>query len=83
MYKRQSEDATPHKLQQARNRGSVARSPDLTGAVALLTGCLLYTSVTRKNASLADDDGGVTTYTLRPAAGGGEALKVEVPFATY
>lgn len=33
-----SEDATPHKLQQARNRGSVARSPDLTGAVALLTG---------------------------------------------
>lgn len=40
-------------------------------------------NVTRKNASLADDDGGVTTYTLRPAAGGGEALKVEVPFATY
>lgn len=38
--------------------------------------------VARKNASLADDDGGVTTYSLRPAAGG-EALKVEVPFATY
>lgn len=40
-------------------------------------------NVTRKNASLADDDGGVTTYTLRPAASGGEALTVEVPFATY
>lgn len=32
-----SEAATPYKLQQARRRGSVARSPDLTGAVALLT----------------------------------------------
>lgn len=32
-----SEAATPYKLQQARRRGSVARSPDLTGAVALLS----------------------------------------------
>lgn len=32
-----SEAATPYKLQQARRKGSVARSPDLTGAVALLT----------------------------------------------
>lgn len=32
-----SEAATPFKLQQARDRGSVARSPDLTGAVAMLT----------------------------------------------
>lgn len=31
-----SEAATPYKLQQARRRGSVARSPDLTGAAALL-----------------------------------------------
>lgn len=39
-------------------------------------------AVSRKDASLADDDGGVATYTLRPAAGG-KALTVEVPFATY
>lgn len=32
-----SEAATPFKLQQARDRGSVARSPDLTGAIAMLT----------------------------------------------
>ncbi|WZB63195.1 EscU/YscU/HrcU family type III secretion system export apparatus switch protein [Achromobacter xylosoxidans] len=38
-----SEAATPYKLQQARRRGTVARSPDLTGAVALLTAaCALY-----------------------------------------
>lgn len=39
-------------------------------------------AVSRKDASLADDDGGVATYTLRPAAGG-KALTVDVPFATY
>lgn len=39
-------------------------------------------AVSRKDASLADDDGGVASYTLRPAAGG-KALTVEVPFATY
>lgn len=32
-----NEAATPYKLQQARRKGSVARSPDLTSAVALLT----------------------------------------------
>ncbi|MCZ8396814.1 hypothetical protein [Achromobacter ruhlandii] len=48
---------------------------------ALEIGGQRYT-VARKSASLADDDGGVTTYSLRPAAGGA-ALTVEVPFATY
>ena len=48
---------------------------------ALEIGDQRYT-VTRKDASLADDDGGVTTYSLRPGSGGA-ALKVEVPFATY
>ncbi|WP_236747428.1 hypothetical protein [Achromobacter ruhlandii] len=48
---------------------------------ALEIGGQRYT-VARESASLADDDGGVTTYSLRPAAGGAP-LKVEVPFATY
>ncbi|WOB71236.1 hypothetical protein [Achromobacter xylosoxidans] len=39
-------------------------------------------AVSRKDASLADDDGGVATYTLRPASGG-KTLTVEVPFTTY
>lgn len=39
-------------------------------------------TVERRDTSLADDDGGVQTYTLKPV-GGGAALKVEVPFGTY
>ncbi|MCY1525905.1 hypothetical protein D9M68_609060 [compost metagenome] len=39
-------------------------------------------AVGRKDASLADDDGAVRTYSLQ-AVKGSEPLKVEVPFATY
>ncbi|UXY46880.1 hypothetical protein [Stenotrophomonas maltophilia] len=39
-------------------------------------------TVQRHETSLADGDGGVHTYTLKPAKGGA-ALKVEVPFGTY
>ncbi|WMJ69517.1 decarboxylase [Stenotrophomonas sp. 24(2023)] len=38
--------------------------------------------VERRQHALADDDGTVVTFTLRPAAGG-TPLKVEVPYATY
>lgn len=51
------------------------------GAKTLELGGARYT-VERRDTSLADDDGGVQTYTLKPAEGGA-ALKVEVPFATY
>lgn len=64
-------------------RGGLLVPPDARAVArdALEIGGQRYT-VTRQDASLADDDGGVTTYSLRPAAGGA-ALKVEVPFATY
>ncbi|OAS81971.1 hypothetical protein A6I77_14935 [Achromobacter xylosoxidans] len=64
-------------------RGGLLVPADARAAArdALEIGDQRYT-VTRKDASLADDDGGVTTYSLRPASVGA-ALKVEVPFATY
>ncbi|AWT15204.1 MULTISPECIES: hypothetical protein [Stenotrophomonas] len=39
-------------------------------------------TVQRRETSLADGDGGVHTYTLKPSKGGA-ALKIEVPFGTY
>ncbi|HHN78584.1 MAG TPA: flagellar biosynthesis protein FlhB, partial [Phycisphaerales bacterium] len=36
-----TEDATPRKLEQARERGQVAKSQDLTGAVSLAAGTVL------------------------------------------
>ena len=39
-------------------------------------------AVERKDTALADDDGGVYTYSLRPTHGGAP-LKIEVPIGTY
>lgn len=39
-------------------------------------------AVDRKDTALADDDGGLHTYSLRPA-NGGASLKIEVPIGTY
>ncbi|MBD9419074.1 hypothetical protein IB259_07420 [Achromobacter sp. ACM04] len=39
-------------------------------------------AVERKDSTLADDDGGLYTYSLRPAKGGAP-LKIEVPIGTY
>lgn len=40
-----TEDATPHRRQEARRKGQVARSPELPGAVALVTGVLVLRGV--------------------------------------
>ncbi|HEL2977781.1 TPA: hypothetical protein UMB92_000598 [Stenotrophomonas maltophilia] len=63
--------------------GGLLLPPDarVVGANTLEIAGERYT-VQRRETSLADGDGGVQTYTLKPAKGGA-ALKVEVPFGTY
>lgn len=63
--------------------GGLLLPPDarVVGPDALEIAGERYT-VQRDETSLADGDGGVHTYTLKPARGGA-ALRVEVPFGTY
>lgn len=63
--------------------GGLLQPPDarVAGPDALEIAGERYT-VQRDETSLADGDGGVHTYTLKPARGGA-ALRVEVPFGTY
>ncbi len=88
-----SEAATPYKLQQARRRGSVARSPDLTGAVALLTAAAALYAWGRKAMQamivlaraaliqgLAMDLTAVSVVSLVGRVGAG-ALHIVAPFA--
>ncbi|MDR6602123.1 flagellar biosynthetic protein FlhB [Achromobacter deleyi] len=88
-----SEAATPYKLQQARRRGSVARSPDLTGAVALLTAAAalyawswdaLQSLMALGRASLVQGlSMEVTAASMVSLIGhvGAEALRIIAPFA--
>src|SRR5512140_290138 len=69
-----SQDATPHRRQQAREEGQVARSQDLASAVELILGLLCLQML----------GGGLIDYLgqlAREQLGGAPALSADVDFA--